>query len=119
MNKNKQILKYAPNFYKIINFEYFENDYVTEKLISIYEEFIFGVDVANPDELNKVVEIDKVLNKYIDDYVFRSEMKYELTQIKVRTDEANILDAIVKSIIKIFDRYVEGYTRSIYISRWI
>ena len=38
MNKNKQILKYCPNFYKIINFDFFEDDHFTEKLIAIYEE---------------------------------------------------------------------------------
>ena len=35
MNKNKEVLKYCPNFYKIVNFVYDENDYITDKLIKL------------------------------------------------------------------------------------
>lgn len=41
MNKNKLVLEMCPNFYRIINFEYFEEDLVSGKLIKIYEDFIF------------------------------------------------------------------------------
>ena len=119
MTKNKQILKYCPNFHKIINFDYFENDVVTERLITVYENFIFNADVSNEEELLKVTEIDTVLAKYIDDYNFRKEMKYELLQIKIRRDQDNILDAIVKSIIRIYENFIEGNTRAIYIAKWI
>ena len=33
MNKNKQILKHCPNFYKIMNFEYYEDDLLSDKLL--------------------------------------------------------------------------------------
>ncbi len=119
MTKNKQILSYCPNFHKIINFEYFENDVITEHLITIYENFIFSADVSNKEELKKISDIDTVLSKYIDDYIFRKEMKYELLQIKLRKDQANILDTIVLSIIKIYENFMEGDTKTIYISKWI
>ena len=119
MNKNKEILKHCPNFYKIMNFDYFENDTISEKLISIYENFIFTVDPDDTSSLKKVNDLDKALAKYIDDYSFRKEMKNELTQIKIRKDEENMLEAIVLHIIKIFDRNQEGLTKTIYISRWI
>ena len=35
MNKNKIILQYCPNFYKIINYD-FERDSLTDKLINVY-----------------------------------------------------------------------------------
>ena len=41
MKKNKIILKHCPNFYKIINFEFLEEDSISAKLIGIYENFIF------------------------------------------------------------------------------
>ena len=47
MNKNKQILRHCPNFYKIMNFEYFEDDKLSEKLLDVYEEFVFKVDLNN------------------------------------------------------------------------
>lgn len=119
MNRNKLILKYCPNFYRIINFEYFEDDNLTARLIKIYEKFIFGINISDNEELQTASEIDKVLAKYIDDYQFRKEMKHELLELKVSKTESNILKSIVLGIIKIFDKYEEGATRKIYISRWI
>ena len=110
MNKNKQIIENCPNFYKIINFDYFEEDYFTANLIKIYRYFVFSI--------TKVKEIDKILAKYIDDYIFRKEMKYELLKVKITKDE-NLLQNLINSIIGIFEQFEEGKTRKIYISRWI
>ncbi len=118
MQDNKLILKHCPNFYKIINFEYFEDDYISEKLITVYENYIFNIALDDPEELKKATRVDTILSKYIDDYLFRKEMKNELLKLKVKKSD-NVFLAIVNYIINIFDRYEEGYTRNIYISRWI
>lgn len=118
MNKNKQVLRHCPNFYKIINFEYFEDDKLSEKLIDIYEQFVFSVELSNKNQITKLEQLDTILNKYIDDYFFRKELKCEMKKIRVRKDE-DILNAIVNWIIKVFDNYEVGYTRNIYFSRWI
>ncbi len=119
MKKNKLILSNCPNFYRIVNFDYFEDDYVTDKLIKIYEEYIFNIDVTNYDELRIVKQIDYVLGKYLDDYLFRKKMKIEILKVKVNKSSSNIRKTIVESIINIFKRYKEEVTREIYISRWI
>ena len=67
MNNNKQILNYCKNYYKIIDFNFNEEDFITEKLIKIYKQFIFNVDINNTNEVNKVVELDNILNLYIED----------------------------------------------------
>ena len=66
----------------------------------------------------KSPQLDVVLNKYIDDYFFRKELKREMKQIRIRKDEDK-LTAVVNWIIKVFDNYEVGYTRNIYYSRWI
>lgn len=118
MHKNKQILRHCPNFYKIVNFEFFEDDLLSEKLISVYEDFVFKVDVTNKNQVVKLEQLDVVINKYIDDYFFRKELREEMQKIRVRKDE-DILTSIVNWIIKVFDNYEVGYTRNIYFSRWI
>jgi len=118
MNKNKQVLKHCPNFYKIMNFEYYDDDKLSEKLIDIYHEYVFKIDINNKKDIAKLEQLDLILNKYIDDYFFRKELKFEMKRIKVRKDE-DILSAIVNWIIKVFDNYEEGYTRNIYFSRWL
>lgn len=119
MNKNKLVLDNCPNFYRIVNFDYFEDDYITDKLIKIYESFIFNIDIANVEEIKKVNKIDYVLGKYIDDYLFRRRMQTEIVNVKIKKSCTNVLHAIVESIITIFNRYEEETTRNIYISRWI
>lgn len=118
MNKNKQILRHCPNFYKIINFEYYDDDELSNKLIDVYEKYVFKVDISNKNEVKRLEQLDLVLNKYIDDYFFRKELKVEMKKIKVRKDE-DILSAIVNWIIHVFDNYEVGYTRNIYFSRWL
>ena len=59
-----------------------------------------------------------VLAKYIDDYIFRKTMKYELSRISI-TDKTDLLQKLINSILGIFDKYEEGKTRNIYIARWI
>lgn len=118
MKNNKQILKHCPNFYKIVNFEFFIDDELSEKLISVYEDFVFKVNLSNKQQVAKVEQLDLVLSKYIDDYFFRKELKAEMKKIKIRKDE-DVLTAIVNWIIKVFDNYEVGYTRNIYFSRWL
>lgn len=119
MNKNKLVLNNCPNFYRIVNFDYFEEDNVTERLIKIYENYIFNIDITNTDEVQIVKKIDYVLGKYIDDYLFRRKMQTEIVNVRIKKTCTDVLRAVVESIITIFNRYEEETTRTIYISRWI
>ena len=117
--QNKEVLKYCPNYYKINSFEYYEDDNVSERLIKIYSAYIKSVDIENKEQLSKLRMIDKILNKYIDDYNFRYEIKKGLSTVKVRRDEKNLLEVLVSAIISLFDNYETTFTRTIYIARWI
>ncbi len=118
MKNNKRALRYCTNFYKIVNFDYNEDDYISSRLISVYKEYVFSVDLSISENVNKVESLDTAINKYIDDYFFRKEMKLCLKEIKINKDD-NIILSIVDQIIKIYNRYENDYTRNIYISRWI
>lgn len=118
MKKNKVVLHNCPNFYKIINFEFYEDDLITERLISIYKDFIFTVNVENAHHLEIVQKIDYVLNKYIEDYYFRKEIQKDLLNFRVKVAE-NPNGNILQKVLKIFDAYESGYTRNIYFARWI
>lgn len=118
MNASRQIIDHCPNFYKIVNFDYFEDDNFTACLIKIYREYIFSVNLLDTESIKKVEQLDIVLAKYIDDYIFRKTMKYELSRVKI-VDKENLLQKLINSIIGIFDKYEEGKTRNIYIARWI
>ena len=116
---NKLVLNYCPNFYKIVNFDIDEDDNVSRKLIQIYQEYIIKIDLSNVEETKLVMELDKVLSRYIDDYEFRKNLKVSMLQVKIKKSCTNILKAIVESIVSIFNNYEEYTTRNVYISRWI
>ena len=118
MDSNKYILDRCPNFYKIVNFDYFEDDKFTDILIKVYRKYIFSINPLNEIELNKCIELDRILAKYIDDYNFRKAMNYELTKVKFQSKE-NMIQNLINSIIGIFEKYEEGRTRNIYVARWI
>lgn len=118
MKKNKVILNHCPNFYKINNYEFDEEDLVSLKLINIYSDYIFDIDENNLNDLKKIEDLDYVLSKYIDDYSFRKEIQKELLSIRV-SKSCNVVEVIINTILKVFEKYQEGYTRNIYFSRWI
>ena len=119
MNNGKEIIALCPNYYKIVNFDYDDEDYISEKLINIYKDYLFKININSIDDVNTAKQMDEVLNKYIDDYVFRKEMNKELLNVKINKSCTDILKAIVDSILAIFNHYQEYTTRNIYVSRWI
>jgi len=117
--KNKLVLNYCPNFHKIVNFDIDKDDTLSRKLVALYQDYIFKIDLANVEETKLVQEIDKVLSKYIDDYEFRKNLKISILDVKIKKTCSNVLKAIVESIVQIFNNYEEYTTRNVYFSRWI
>ena len=118
MKKQKIILKHCPHFYKIQDFEIYEDDAISSKLISLYKEYIFSIDVADEEALAKVEKIDLIISKYIDDYFFRKEKKRECVNIRIETTQ-DITTGLIEGIFNLYDNYENGYTRNIYFARWI
>jgi len=118
MNSNKEVLKYCPNYYNIVNFDFNEEDLISEKLVNIYKNYVFSINTKSYEDIEKAQELDRVLSSYIDDYIFRSTLQKEILTVKIKKDN-NILRNIVDVIIKIFTNYEEYTTRKIYISKWI
>ena len=44
---NKVILKYCPDYYRIINEEFSELDYMTDKIITIFQTYIFKINIKD------------------------------------------------------------------------
>ncbi len=118
MDKNREVLKHCPHFYTIINFEYYSDDMVSEKLIDVYTKFIFSVDITDATNIKKVEKLDDVLFKYINDYCFRDQIQRDIMTIKVRRGD-NILETIVSAIINFFETYEKMSTRRVQMTRWI
>ncbi len=116
---NKEVIKYCPNFYKITEFVPMENDVITEKILKIYQEYIYRIDLNNMEDVKMVQELDYVIGKYIEDYIFRKAFQKQIVQVRISRDVKDMLKEMIKSIIKIFNKYEEDTTKIIYVSHWI
>lgn len=119
MSDNKKVLTYCPNFYRIIEFKPISGDDVTKTIIKMYKEYIFKVDISINENIIQIKKLDEAVSKYIDDFIFRKELKKGLKELKVRSDCKDILKFIIDYIINLFNRYKSSNTRVIYISRWL
>jgi len=118
MDKNGEVLKHCPHFYTIINFEYYSDDIISEKLIDVYEKYIFSTDISIIENINKIEKLDNCLYRYINDYAFRSQVKEDISKVKVRRGD-NVLEIVVNAIINFFDSYDTISLRRIQMTRWI
>jgi hypothetical protein len=119
MIENKQILKYCPNFYQIINFNPISGDEITGKIIRMYKDFVFRTNINDEESVIEVKELDAAIAKYINDYSFRTEVQKQILSVKVKNDCKDIIKFFMDIIIKVFSTWEEYTTRVIYISRWI
>lgn len=119
MNDNKQILKYCPNYYKIINFNPMSGDELSTRIINMYKDYIFKININCEEEVNQIKELDSAINKYINDFSFRSEIERQIKTTKIKNDCKDIIKFLVDLILKVFAQYEDYTTRVIYISRWI
>lgn len=116
---NKVVLKYCPDYYRIINEEFSENDFMSDKVIEIYQSFIFSIDINVKDELKLISLLNKAVCRYFDDREFKKMLTSSLSTLKLPKSTKNVLGAIVSEIIKQYNKYMEGFTRNLYIPKWI
>jgi len=116
---NKIVIKYCKDYYRIINEEFNELDYMSDKVIEIYQSFIFSINVRSKTELKKAVDLNTSVARYFDDREFRTLLNNYLKSLKVSKSEKNVISYIANSIIKQYEKYMEGFTRNLYIPRWI
>ena len=76
MKNNKQVLNYCKNFEKIVNTDFVEGDNLSLQLVKIYKDYIFKIDLTNEDDIHNAIEIDKIMARYIDDYLFRKNIRH-------------------------------------------
>ena len=52
--ENKIVLKYCKDYYRIINEEFGELDYMSAKVIQVYQSFIFSINIKNKNDIKKI-----------------------------------------------------------------
>ena len=116
MENNKVILSHCPNFDRIVNTDFLEDDNLSLQLVKIYRDFIFKIDINNGEDIDKIRILDITMGKYVDDYFFRKTLQKEIFRMKVKNKNGDPVRTIVDAIINIYKQTMEDQTRKIYIS---
>ena len=116
---NKIVIKYCKDYYRIINEEFSEFDIMSDKVIQIYQAYIFFFFFHNKAEIKQAINLNDAVARYFDDREFKNILTNFLKGLKVSKKEANVIKYIGNAIISEFEKYKEGYTRNLYIPRWI
>ena len=77
------------------------------------------INVRNKEALKKAVKLNTAVARYFDDREFRTLLNNYLTGLKVSKSEKNVISFIANAINKQYEKYMEGFTRNLYIPRWI
>jgi len=104
------IEKYSPNYDKIVNFLYEDDDFVSNRLISIYRDYLFG----NNNRYKK--KLDMVLGVYTDKQDF-----YRYIQEYFKKDD-NLLDTdekILNKLNRLYDDFEKEKLKKINNTRWL
>ena len=117
--KNKIIIRYCPDYYRIINERFSSLDYMSDKVIKVYQTYIFSVEPRNRSELKRAISLNSAIVKYFDDRDFRIILSDSLKSLKVPKGATDVINRIVNMILDSYARYMEGYTRNLYIPKWI
>ncbi len=116
---NLKVLKYVPNYYKIIEEEFAENDAITGKLIQIFEELVEKTNIDSKDDIKLLTKFNKTIERYFSDVYFRKELSTLIIGIKIKKEVNDVIKYIAKELNKVYEKYIDGYTRNLYIPRWI
>lgn len=116
---NKVVLKYCKDYYRIINEEFNELDYMSDKVIEVYQSFIFSINIKNKADLKKIKDLNDAVARYFDDREFKTILTNFLVSLKISKKETDVIGVIANAIINEFKKYTEGYTRNLYIPKWI
>lgn len=118
-NKNKEVIKVCKNYYEIVNSDTYKNDKITENMIKLYKDYIFGMDIITQREREKMISIDNIMYKFVTDIRFKKEMENKLSKLTVSKNVIDLVSYVMNKMIEYFEDYKDTYTRNIYIPRWI
>lgn len=107
-NRLEGVLKYCPNYDRIISYNIKDDDEVSRKLINYYEDFVF----INFDNKNKLNELDLILYEYIKDRDF-----YKFIQDRF-ISEGDVLP-LFEELKKLYDEFKEEALKKVESAVWI
>ncbi len=118
--KKDLILNKCPNYDKISNYIYLENDNISIILIEKYQDYVFSVDIDDNEEIIMLELVNKAFTKYISDYNFSKMLTKYLEKFLSKNKNKNIkVEDLMQEVVNFANQYEEEKLKHIVNSRWI
>ena len=103
----------CPNYDKIVNFLYLENDIVSKLLIEYYQEYVFNIK----SEKSKL-KIDGIMGLYTDkeDFYKYVQNYFDISNNNEIYDNS---DKVIRKLVKVYQEYEINALKNIKNSRWL
>lgn len=105
-----KVMKCAVNYDEVVNFIYDSDDFITEKIINYYKNYV--LDIVQKEKY-KIKKIDMIVNKYLNDIYFNTYVK---NNVDADTDYYYDFDYVLA---RLYKEYVLKESRKIATHRWL
>lgn len=114
-----EVLKYCVNYRSIINCDFSEDDELTKKIIEIYEEHIFKIDISDKKQVKFAKELDEAIKFYISDYRFEKELKNTLDIPSIVKKNFKLKQDLLVYIVEYYKEYKLKRIEKPVVTQWI
>lgn len=108
---NKNVCK---NYNDIVNCEFLDEDLFSKKLVEYYKKTI-----EKETNTDRLIKIDAVLKKYIDDYNFSKRLQDTVDYQSIERSKLDLTDMVLDYVVDFFSKYDERMEETIVNTRWI
>lgn len=99
-----------PNYDKITNFLYEEDELFSKMLVDIYQQYIFNIKT-----IKSKIYIDEIMGLYIDKSNF-----YEFVRNNLSIDKLyNPYEKVIKELKELYKKYEEDKLKKVNNARWL
>ena len=103
----------CPNYDKIVNVLYLENDIISKLLIEYYQEYVFNIK----SEKSKL-KIDSIMSLYADKEDFYKYVQ-NYFDISNNNEIYDSYDKVIRKLVKVYQEYEINALKNIKNSRWL
>lgn len=112
----KNALKYAPHYDSIVSFIFNEDDFITKRIISYYQEYLLGVIKCNN---YRVRALDRTIYEYLTDKKFNKYVINFLLELEDSNSDIDYYNNLDINLPKLKRKYEKDNLELISNARWL
>ncbi len=109
----EEVLVCCKHYDTILNFSYPKHDYITQKLISSYQEYLFQIDQIDQKTIHMMKQLDQVMYVYVtSSHFYRFVQNYYIKDTSISFGDTT-------DIIALYHDYIKDEIGSTKTTKWI